>query len=209
MILHRPDPSARLRGLRFAVPIAALAVTAAACGGGTGGSGYGSSSGGAADSTPPSAASSSTASTGSGSAGNGYGGYVGGGGGSGSSGAATVSVAGSGALGKVLVDGRGRTLYLFEQDAKGRSTCFGPCAGVWPPLTSSGAAHVGGTAKASLLGTDCRRDGKTQVTYQGHPLYFYQGDSKPGQANGEGLKQFGAEWYAVSAAGSKVQRGGS
>jgi predicted lipoprotein with Yx(FWY)xxD motif len=118
--------------------------------------------------------------------------------------AATVS-AGSTKLGSVLVDGQGRTLYLFEKDKGPMSTCSGACAAAWPPETSRGTPKAGSGVTASMLTTTARGDGSTQVVYHGHPLYRYAGDVKAGDTNGEGLNQFGAEWYAVSPAGAKVE----
>lgn len=116
---------------------------------------------------------------------------------------ATVAVASSG-LGSILVDGRGRTLYLFQKDRNGKSTCTGQCAGYWPPLISSGKPLARAGAKASLLGTTKRPDGRLQVTYNHHPLYTFVQDTKKGQTNGEGVNEFGAEWDAVTPGGSKV-----
>jgi predicted lipoprotein with Yx(FWY)xxD motif len=109
-------------------------------------------------------------------------------------------------LGKVLVDSSGRTLYLFEKDRNGRSACSGACAGNWPPVTVSGKPTAGAGVMASLLSTTRRSDGKEEVTYAGHPLYRYAGDTQPGDTNGEGLKIFGAEWYALDGTGSKVEK---
>jgi len=110
------------------------------------------------------------------------------------------------ALGRVLVDGRGRTLYLFEKDKLGRSACSGKCAGFWPPLIASAKPLATAGAKTSLLGTTTRADGRLQVTYSHHPLYTFVKDTRKGQTNGEELDVFGAEWYAVSAAGAKVEK---
>ena len=118
---------------------------------------------------------------------------------------AKVAVASTG-LGRVLVDGRGRTLYLFEKDKHGKSACTGTCAGAWPPLIASGKPRATAGAKASLLGTVRRRDGRLQVTYNHHPLYTFVKDTGKGQTNGEGIDAFGAEWYAVSVAGAKVEQ---
>jgi predicted lipoprotein with Yx(FWY)xxD motif len=148
-------------------------------------------------------------SSGSGGSGSGSGGY--GGAPSGTttpSGVATVAAA-STSLGTILVDGSGRTLYLFEKDQGTTSSCYGACAGGWPPDTTNGAPRAGAGVSASLLGTTTRTDGKTKVTYHGHPLYYFAGDRKPGDSNGEGLKAFGAEWYVLSAAGNKVEKEGS
>ena len=111
-------------------------------------------------------------------------------------------------LGRILVSG-GRTLYLFEKDKGPTSTCSGACASAWPPLTTSGKPKAGSGVKAGKLGTSKRGDGTTEVTYNGHPLYFYAGDAAPGQTTGEGLNQFGAEWYVLSAKGDKVEKAGS
>ena len=116
---------------------------------------------------------------------------------------AKVAVAKTG-LGPVLVDGRGRTLYLFEKDKHGKSTCAGKCAAFWPPLIASGKPRATAGAKASLLGTTKRADGRLQVTYNHHPLYTFVKDTAKGQTNGEGIDAFGAEWDAVSASGAKV-----
>jgi predicted lipoprotein with Yx(FWY)xxD motif len=121
-----------------------------------------------------------------------------------STGALSVKVATS-SLGSVLTDGKGRTLYLFTRDSGAMSSCSGGCASVWPPVTSATAAHVGTGATASLLGTTSGA-GATQVTYDGHPLYYYVGDTNPGDANGEQLDQFGGLWYAVSPGGMQVTK---
>jgi predicted lipoprotein with Yx(FWY)xxD motif len=119
--------------------------------------------------------------------------------------ATTVSTAGT-SLGRVLVDGRGRTLYLFEKDTRSASACAGACAAYWPPLIASGKPLARSGAKSSLLGTIKRRDGRLQVTYNHHPLYTFVQDTRKGQTNGEGLDTFGAEWYAVAPGGSKIER---
>lgn len=115
-----------------------------------------------------------------------------------------VKTASAGKLGTILVGGHGRTLYLFEADKSTTSTCNGACAAAWPPLLTSGAPSTGGSAQSKLLGTSKRSDGKTQVTYNKHPLYEYAGDSKAGDTNGQGLNQFGAKWYVLDTGGNKV-----
>jgi predicted lipoprotein with Yx(FWY)xxD motif len=115
-----------------------------------------------------------------------------------------VGVASSG-LGRILVDGRGRTLYLFEKDKRGKSVCTGQCAGFWPPLIASSRPLATAGAKASLLGTTKRADG-VQVTYNHHPLYTFVKDMKKGQTNGEEVDAFGAEWYALSPDGAKLEK---
>jgi predicted lipoprotein with Yx(FWY)xxD motif len=124
------------------------------------------------------------------------------------SGGAKVAAASS-KLGRILVDGRGRTLYLFAKDKHGRSACAGQCASFWPPLLTSGKPHAAAGAKASLLGTTRRADGRLQVTYNQHPLYRFSMDTRKGQTNGEGVIAFGAEWDAFSPAGVKVGKTGS
>ena len=109
-------------------------------------------------------------------------------------------------LGKILVDSRGRTLYVLSADSAGKSKCFGACAQNWPPLRASRKPTVGTGLKASKVGTIRRRDGKPQVTYNRHPLYRFVGDAKPGQTNGQGIVAFGGRWSAVSPAGRPVSR---
>ena len=118
---------------------------------------------------------------------------------------ATVKVANSD-LGRILVDSRGHTLYLFKKDTGAKSTCYGQCAKFWPPLRPGGKPTAGRGARASMIGTTRRRDGSRQVTYNGHPLYGFAQDTKPGDTNGEGLTAFGARWWAVSSAGAQVTR---
>jgi predicted lipoprotein with Yx(FWY)xxD motif len=116
---------------------------------------------------------------------------------------ATVGVASTG-LGKVLVDSNGRTIYLFKKDSGTKSACSGACATEWPPVRASGKPTVGGGATPSLVSTTKRSDGKPQVTYNGHPLYLFEGDHNPGDTSGQGLTAFGAAWYALSPAGNQV-----
>jgi len=107
--------------------------------------------------------------------------------------------------GTALVDGTGRALYLFEGDTGTASTCDGACASVWPPLPASAdqpaATRMGPDAQ---LGSTPRADGTTQLTYHGHPLYYYVGDRNPGDTLGQGLNQFGAHWYLVQPDGAKL-----
>ena len=119
----------------------------------------------------------------------------------------TLTTAGS-PLGTLLTDNRKRTVYLFEKDAHGRSACSGACASVWPPLTvGAGAKPVAsGGVSARLLGTTTRSGGVRQVTYAGHPLYYYVSDQRPGDTTGEGLDQFGAEWYLLAPKGTAIDR---
>src|SRR4051812_30537107 len=107
-------------------------------------------------------------------------------------------------LGEILVNSRGRTLYLFKKDSGTKSACFGACATAWPPLRAGHKPTVGRGAKASLVGTTRRSDGKPQVTYNGHPLYTFIMDKKAGDTNGEGFTAFGGRWFVVSPAGKRV-----
>jgi predicted lipoprotein with Yx(FWY)xxD motif len=110
-------------------------------------------------------------------------------------------------LGTILADSRGHTLYLFMKDKHGMSACDGACTSIWPPLTTHAKAHAAGGAQAAKLGTLERADGTTQVTYAGHPLYTYVGDTKAGTTSGQALDQFGAEWYVLAPSGHEVDRG--
>jgi predicted lipoprotein with Yx(FWY)xxD motif len=108
-------------------------------------------------------------------------------------------------LGSFLTDANGRTMYLFTRDSGNTPSCTGACSSVWPPVTSSTAAQADTGASASLLGT-VSNAGQQQVTYNGHPLYYYVGDTNPGQTNGEQLDQFGGLWYVVSPSGMQVSQ---
>jgi predicted lipoprotein with Yx(FWY)xxD motif len=113
-------------------------------------------------------------------------------------------------LGRILVNGKSQTLYLFEKDKKGKSACSGQCAKFWPPLLTKGKPKAGSGVKASLLGTTKRSDGTTQVTYNKHPLYrFLNDNNKVGSTKGEGVNAFGAEWYVVGTNGKKIEKSGS
>jgi predicted lipoprotein with Yx(FWY)xxD motif len=173
-------PAGRRRFVRLgraAAGLAALAVLAAACSGGGGGYGAGGASNGQAAATS-----------------------------SGAGPAAVVDVRAS-ALGRTLVDGQGRTLYLFEADQAGKSECNGGCASAWPPYLGTGTPQAGTGVTGSLLGTTTRGDGGTQLTYGGHPLYYYAGDAAPGDHAGQGLDDFGAEWYVLGPDGAKIDKG--
>jgi predicted lipoprotein with Yx(FWY)xxD motif len=122
------------------------------------------------------------------------------------SGVATVSAT-STSLGMVLVDGGGRTLYLFEKDQPNQSACTGACAAAWPVDQTSGTPKAGSGVKASLLGAIKRSDNTTQVTYNKRPLYYFSGDSGAGQHNGQGVDAFGAKWFVVGPAGGAVSGG--
>ena len=110
------------------------------------------------------------------------------------------------ALGTFLVDGKkGKTLYLFEKDKSGKSSCSGSCAANWPPFLTTSKPKAGPGVKASLLSTTKRKDGKLQVTYNKHPLYWFKFDSKAGQTKGEEVNAFGADWYVISPKGTKIE----
>ena len=162
----------------------AAAVVVAACSSG------GASSAAAPASSAPSASSASPASGSSSSA-------------AGASGATVITTAKSSA-GTVLTNGSGRAVYLWVKDTGDMSNCNGACAGAWPPVTTTGTAHAAGGANASDIGTITRSDGTKQVTYDGHPLYYFSGDSGPGTASGQGSDAFGALWWLVAPTGSDV-----
>jgi predicted lipoprotein with Yx(FWY)xxD motif len=109
--------------------------------------------------------------------------------------------------GKVLASVHGFSLYMFQKDKKGngKSTCYGQCAKVWPPLLTTGNPVAIQGVNKKLLGTIRRTDGKREITYNGWPLYLYQPDTKPGNINGEGANQFGAPWYLLNTAGNIVK----
>jgi predicted lipoprotein with Yx(FWY)xxD motif len=121
------------------------------------------------------------------------------------SGAASVVGTKTGSLGTFLVDANGRTLYLWDADHGPNSTCSGACAQAWPPLTTTATPKASGAVKASLLGTTTRADGTREVTYAGHPLYTFAGDTQPGQTSGQGSNGFGAPWWVVTPAGTALQ----
>ena len=161
--------------VKLGVPVAA-ALLAAACS-------SPSSSGSAASSAP------AAGSTGSGSA---------------AAASGTVIKTTAGSTGAFLTDSSGRALYLWVKDGHNMSACSGACAGAWPPVMAKGTVTAGGSAKASDLGTITRSDGTKQVTYDGHPLYYYAGDSSAGQTNGQGSDGFGAKWWLVSPSGTQI-----
>jgi predicted lipoprotein with Yx(FWY)xxD motif len=159
---------------RLALPLVAVGLLAAACGS-SGGSGVnGTNAAGATN-----------------------------GGAGGSSGTVTVKSA-SGSAGTYLTDGSGRALYLWTADTGGKSVCSGACASEWPPLTANGTPAAAGGVEASDLGTVARSGGAKQVTYGGHPLYYYAGDSESKDTYGQGINSFGAKWWLVAPSGSAI-----
>jgi predicted lipoprotein with Yx(FWY)xxD motif len=118
--------------------------------------------------------------------------------------AAVVTAASVPKLGKVIVNSKGLTLYDFHKDKGTKSSCYGGCEQVWPPLTTEGEPQAGEGAMASKLGTTKRKDGTLQVTYAGWPLYTYVEDTKPGDAKGNDFSSFGAQWYALLPSGEEA-----
>ena len=110
-------------------------------------------------------------------------------------------------LGRILVDSKGITLYDFVKDKGTTSVCYGACAALWPPLLTNGKPVAGPGVRASLLGTTKRKDGKLEVTYNHHPLYYFVTDRKPGQTTGQAVDQFGGPWWVLSPAGKEIHRG--
>ena len=107
-------------------------------------------------------------------------------------------------LGKILVNDKGLTLYLFQADKTSKPTCNGSCAKAWPPLVVTGKPTAAGGVQSKLLSTSKRSDGSMQVTYNGHPLYRFAGDKKAGNTNGQGLNNFGAKWYVLGTNGKQI-----
>jgi predicted lipoprotein with Yx(FWY)xxD motif len=118
-------------------------------------------------------------------------------------GAATIATA-KGTAGTFLVGQGGRAVYLWVADKGMKSTCSGGCAQTWPPVLTKGAPKAAGGVKSSLLGTTKRSDGTTEVTYKGHPLYYFAGDSSAGSITGQGSTSFGAPWWLVSTSGAAI-----
>jgi predicted lipoprotein with Yx(FWY)xxD motif/plastocyanin len=110
-------------------------------------------------------------------------------------------------LGSILTDGQGRTLYLFMKDTKDTSNCYDACATTWPPLISQGQLPTAGNGiKAELVGTAQRKDGTTQITFNGWPLYHYAPDQQPGDTKGQGV---GNVWFVISPSGDPIASGGT
>jgi predicted lipoprotein with Yx(FWY)xxD motif len=167
----------RTRALTVA---AALALLAAGCGGGYTTSSAASSSTGASASSGPST---STGAVGTGSV------------------ALTTR---GGTLGSHLTDTAGRTLYLFDKDTGPTSTCYGQCAAFWPPLLTGNPPTAGTGTRTALLGTTKRTDGGRQVTYAGHPLYYFAQDRAAGDIRGQGLNVNGGLWWGVAPSGASI-----
>ncbi len=123
-----------------------------------------------------------------------------------SGGGIAISTA-NGADGRYLIGASGRAVYLWDADTGDMSTCSGACATAWPPVITKSAPTASGGAQASDLGTTTRSDGLKQVTYKGHPLYYYVGDTRSGQVTGQGSNNFGAKWWLVNNSGSAITSG--
>jgi predicted lipoprotein with Yx(FWY)xxD motif len=175
-ISRMPKPARLAAGVGGAVGVAVLA---AAC----------SSAGGSTAASSPAAPASGAAAGGSGSA---------------SASGGTVITTATSSAGTFLTSSSGRAIYLWVKDTGDASTCSGACAGAWPPVTVTGSVTAGGSAKPSDLGTITRSDGTKQVTYDGHPLYYFSGDPGAGTATGQGSDSFGAKWWLVAPSGSDV-----
>lgn len=162
--------------IKLAAPLAVALLAAAACGSGSSSSGSTSSG-----STSPSAAAPA-----------------------GSAASSTVITTKTSSGGSFLTNSAGRAVYLFMADSTGKSACNGACAAAWPPVIAASQPTATGSAQATDLGTITRSDGTKQVTYDGHPLYYFQGDTGPGTDKGQGLNGFGALWYLVAPSGSSI-----
>jgi predicted lipoprotein with Yx(FWY)xxD motif len=126
------------------------------------------------------------------------------GGGAGGSSSVAMVTATPGSKSAFLTDGAGRAVYVWAADPKNMSSCGGACASEWPPLTTTGTPKAGGGVTAADLGTITRSDGAKQVTYNGHPLYTYAGDTGPAQTTGQGNDDFGAKWWLVAPSGNVI-----
>jgi len=116
-----------------------------------------------------------------------------------------IAVATNAKLGQILVDEKGMTVYLFVADTTKESTCYTSCAAIWPPVLTDGAPQAGTGVQASLLGTTTRTDGKVEVTYAGHPLYYFIKDKAPGDVTGQAINGFGALWWVVYPSGAAIE----
>jgi predicted lipoprotein with Yx(FWY)xxD motif len=130
------------------------------------------------------------------------------GGGSGAGSAASLSTKNLSGLGVVLVNGEGRTLYVFAPDMAKKVTCTGSCAQVWPPLKVSAGQKpsMSGGVKASLVASASSPEGGQVVTYHGWPLYTYVADASPGTAHGQALNNSGGLWYVISPTGQVIKK---
>jgi predicted lipoprotein with Yx(FWY)xxD motif len=167
---------------RAVIATAAAAALLSACGGGSSGGAATDGSAPAGETASPTAAAPTSGTA---------------------NGSAAVSTA-TGPLGPYLTDGKGRAVYMFASDTATSSTCDGSCATVWPPLPAPSTTTASGDASATQLGAITRSDGSRQLTYAGHPLYYYQADTAAGDTKGEGSNGFGAKWWILSPDGSPI-----
>jgi predicted lipoprotein with Yx(FWY)xxD motif len=194
----------RTHSLAVLVVLGAMALAVAGCGGGSDSSSSESGSSGSKESASSESSSGYGGRYGNGSAGDNKSASSEAPSGA-ESGAGVVSLGNVQKLGMVLVDSNGMTLYDFHKDKGTTSSCYGPCAEGWPPMLTEGEPTVGNGASASKLGTTERKDGTTQVTYAGHPLYTFVADKKPGEANGNDISAFGGGWYALLGNGEEPE----
>ncbi len=159
--------------------LAGVALLLAACGSGS--SGYG------AGSAPASASATTSAAAATG----------------------TAITTAKGHVGTFLVGQSGRALYLWVADGNGKSSCSGSCARVWPPVSATGTSVASGGAMTADLGMITRADGTKQVTYKGHPLYYYVSDTGSGTTKGQGSNSFGAKWWLLTPSGAAITSKGS
>ena len=120
--------------------------------------------------------------------------------------AVTLGTATAAGVGKYITDANGRSVYAFMKDKKNVSTCADACAAAWPPLGATSAASTDSSVKSTMVGTITRSDTKTQTTYNGMPVYYYEDDKQPGDIKGQGKNEFGGLWYAVSPGGQKITK---
>jgi predicted lipoprotein with Yx(FWY)xxD motif len=179
MAISRPPVHNQLtRRASLLVGLAAAAVLAAACGSsGSGSSGGSSAPASGAAGAPPSAAPTARP---------------------------AAMTTHSTKLGAVVAGPDGRTVYVFEADKSTSSSCYGACAANWPAVMTTGDPIATGAAKSTLLGTTQRKDGSTQVTYAGRPVYYFVGDKSEADVRGQGLNAFGGSWYVISPDGNKI-----
>jgi predicted lipoprotein with Yx(FWY)xxD motif len=170
-----------------AVLVACAGLVVAGCGGGGGGSSKGAPAGGAAGSTTPTTTPPPSGATPKAPAGG------------------DVKVGSSDQYGKILTDGKGLTLYLFAKESGTKSECYGQCATAWPPFLTKGEPQAGPGVEAGGLGTTRRNDGATQVTYKGHPLYYYHGEKQAGQILCQDVDEFGGTWLIVAPDGTPIR----
>ena len=121
--------------------------------------------------------------------------------------AGSIRTASLAKVGTYLTDANGRALYMFEKDARNSSTCSGKCAEEWPPFSAAATPVADSAIQSAKLGSITRPDNAKQTTYDGMPLYYYHDDTKAGDIEGQGKKEFGGSWYLVSPSGSKIEKG--